>query len=158
MKAPLTPSGNRNGLALARAGLSLLFCLLLATPVSFADSPPDPDAITGTWAVAEKDAHIEIYRDDDAYSGRISWLREDGKPSKGAPRESDMYEVPKVGLVIVRNFRFDGKEYTGGRLYNPTDGRSYRGVLTLVAPDELHVRGFLLIRLLGRTTVWRRVR
>jgi uncharacterized protein (DUF2147 family) len=128
----------------------------LCTP-AFSLPSVDPDAVTGIWAVAEKNAHIEIYREGDAYYGRICWIRDDGRSSEGAPRESDMFEVPKVGLVIVRGFRFDGKEWTGGTLYNPTDGKSYRGVISLSDNGELHVRGFLWIRLLGKTTVWNRV-
>ncbi len=136
--------------------LCLLLCLALCAPAFCLTPSVDPDAITGTWVVAEKDAHIEIYREGDQYYGRICWLREDGGRSKDAPRESDMFEVPKVGLVIVRGFRFDGKQWSGGRLYNPTDVKSYRGVIRLGKNGELRVRGFLWIELLGKTTVWQR--
>jgi uncharacterized protein (DUF2147 family) len=138
----------------------LSLCVLLIALPLYPAAAPDPDAIIGTWVVAEKDAHIEIYRQGDVYFGRISWLRgqDGGKPSGAGPApEAMMHETPRVGLIIVRNFRFDGKAWKAGTLYDPTDGKSYRGIITLPGKDELHVRGYLGISLFGRTTVWHRV-
>jgi uncharacterized protein (DUF2147 family) len=142
------------------AAFSLFFCLILSDPAFCAAETLGPDAITGTWVVAEKDAHIEIYRDGDRYSGRICWLRdpEVDKPGEERLPKRERGETPKVGLIIVRAFRFDGKEWTGGTLYDPTDGKSYRGVIRLGSKGELRVRGFMGISLFGRTTVWHRLR
>ena len=105
--------------------------------------------------VAEKDAYIEIYRQGDRYFGRISWLREGSeKPGAG---EKKMHEKPTVGLVIVRDFAFNGENWTGGTLYDPTNGKSYRGMLSLGAEGLLRVRGFIGNPILGKTTIWRRV-
>ena len=141
----------------AVAALWLFLCLAIAAaPCCRAACPAD--AILGTWVVAEKDAHIEIYKQDDGYFGKISWLREDdeGKPKSNAPPPR-MHETPRKGLVIVRGFRFDGTQWKGGTLYDPTDGKSYRGVIRLDEKDRLHVRGFIAIPLFGRTTIWQRV-
>ncbi len=115
----------------------------------------------GTWVVAEKDATVEIYRRNGAYFGRLAWLREEADPnaaSPGANSGSRMYEEPRVGMVILRDFRFNGRDWEGGTLYDPTDGKTYNGILTLDRKGMLHVRGFVGIRLLGKTTVWQRVR
>jgi uncharacterized protein (DUF2147 family) len=137
-----------------------VFCLSVvfacAAPLPCAGEDLSGDAILGTWVVAEKDAHIEIYRQDNRYYGRICWLR-GGDPKPGEPPDPNMYETPRVGLVIVRGFSFDGKKWRWGTLYNPTDGRSYRGIINLDDKGRLHVRGFLGISLLGRTTIWQRV-
>lgn len=149
----------------ARAGklaplVFLSLCLFLSALPLYPATGLGPDAIVGTWVVAEKDAHIEIYRQGDAYFGRISWLREDEgvTPSGNGPApEARMHETPRVGLIIVSAFKFDGQAWKGGTLYDPTDGKSYRGIITLPAKDELHVRGYIGISLFGRTTVWHRV-
>jgi uncharacterized protein (DUF2147 family) len=138
-----------------RAGLLFAILSLLSVIASAAEGLPD-DAITGTWMVAEKDAYIDIYRQDDRYFGYISWLRGDNE--KPGAAEAKIHEIPKVGLVIVRGFVFDGHEWKGGTLYNPTNGKSYRGVISLDAKGQLHVRGFIGISLLGRTTIWQRIK
>ncbi|MGD0231409.1 MAG: DUF2147 domain-containing protein [Syntrophorhabdales bacterium] len=169
------------------ATLSLFFCLTGAA-ATCCRAASRADAIVGTWVVAEKDAHIEIYRQGDGYFGKISWLREDdekvhrggsdastqtpmpaqgGAPVRQGERRGDnkdgakkatSYETPRKGLVIVRDFRFDGNAWKWGTLYDPTDGKSYRGVISLDGNDELHVRGFIGVSFFGRTTIWQRVR
>ncbi len=126
-----------------------------------AHSGPAAGTIVGTWIVAEKDATIQIYRQDGAYFGRIAWLREEADPNAGTSvgnSDSRMHEEPRVGMVILRNFRFNGQHWEGGTLYDPTDGKTYKGTLALDPKGMLHVRGFIGIRLLGKTTVWQRVR
>ena len=152
--------GRSRWAASAPVALLLFFCLVFSAPAFCADEPLGSDAIAGTWVVAEKDAHIEIYRESDGYFGKISWMRDPAKekPGDGPPPGSKMGETPRVGIIIVRNFKFDGKEWKGGTLYDPTDGKKYRGVISLGNKGELHVRGFIGISLFGRTTVWQRVR
>jgi putative FmdB family regulatory protein len=91
--------------------------------------------------VAEKDACVDIYRDGDVYFGEISWLR---PPMPGDPAPSsatEMHEEPRVGMVILRGFRFDGREWNDGALYDPTDGKLYKGVLSLDSRGALHIKG-----------------
>jgi uncharacterized protein (DUF2147 family) len=139
---------------------ALFFFLLLALAVvaaapCLADAPA-ADAILGTWVVAEKDAHIEIYKQENRYCGRLSWLKDDDE-KPGDRQAPKMHEAPRVGMVIVRDFLFNGREWRGGTLYDPTDGKSYKGIIRLDGKGRLHVRGYLGISLLGRTTVWQRV-
>ncbi len=139
---------------------ALVWCVACPHPL-LADNGRTRDAIIGLWVVAEKDAYIEIYRRDGAYFGRIAWLREDNNPNTGSQvtaSDSRMYEEPRIGMLILRNFRFNGQDWEDGTLYDPTDGKTYKGVLTLDRKGMLHVRGFVGIRLLGKTTVWQRLR
>jgi uncharacterized protein (DUF2147 family) len=133
---------------------AFLVCLSLAGALPSWSAASDPDAIVGTWLVAEKDAHVEIYRHGDAYFGRLSWLRD----TPDSERPQDMHEVPKEGLIIIRGFKFDGKVWKDGTLYDPTDGKTYRGTIALDNRGRLRVRGFMGISLIGKTTVWERVR
>ena len=144
-------------------GLGVALCFLLWVAAGASATPclaegREPDAITGTWVVEEKDAHVEIYKHDDRYFGRLSWLKDAGEEKPAEKREPKMHETPKVGMVIVRDFRFNGRDWRGGTLYDPTDGKSYKGIIRLDGKEQLHVRGYLGISLLGRTTVWQRLR
>ncbi len=139
------------------AALSFFLCLALASGGAAPCLAGDPaaDAILGTWVVEEKDAHVEIYKQDGRYFGRLSWLKDDDKP--GDSHGPKMHEAPRVGMIIVRDFRFNGREWRGGTLYDPTDGKSYKGIIRLDSKGRLHVRGYFGISLLGRTTVWQRL-
>ncbi|MDH3984403.1 MAG: DUF2147 domain-containing protein, partial [Gammaproteobacteria bacterium] len=57
----------------------------------------------------------------------------------------------------IQNFRYDGNgEWSGGSIYDPNSGKTYRCKLRLVDPDTLKVRGFIGIALIGRTETWKR--
>jgi hypothetical protein len=60
------------------------------------------------------------------------------------------------GLQIGNGFQLDGESKAeGGSLYDPKSGRTYRGSMTRVA-DELHLRGYVGIKLFGATETWHR--
>jgi len=65
---------------------------------------------------------------------------------------------PKLSLELLKDFTFDGNDvYENGSIYDPKSGKTYRCKLTLNG-DELKVRGFIGISLLGRTEKWTRVK
>jgi uncharacterized protein (DUF2147 family) len=49
-----------------------------------------------------------------------------------------------------------GNQWQGGKLYDPEKGKTYSGKITLVSPNQLDLRGFIGISLLGRTSKWTR--
>jgi len=61
------------------------------------------------------------------------------------------------GLVVGTGFREGGDgRLSGGRLYDPTSGRTYAGVIA-VDGDVLRLRGYVGVPLLGRSETWQRV-
>ena len=63
---------------------------------------------------------------------------------------------PLCGVDIGTGFReqMPGK-LTGGKLYDPTSGKTYKGTLTL-AGDKLKLRGYVGVSLFGRSETWTR--
>ena len=122
----------------------------------------DPgDAILGEWLTAEGKAKVQIYRCDSLFCGKIVWLKEPIKNGKEAVDDKNpdpaLQNKPVIGLVIVWGFSFDGEdEWTGGKVYDPESGSTYRGKMTLKDPHTLRLRGYVLAPLLGRTEVWTR--
>jgi len=151
-----------------KTALAALFAgmmLLSAFPL-FAS---DRDSILGVWINEEKDARIELFKCGEKYCGRIVSLKEpnypagseEGKP--GTPKLDHnnpvpgLRTVPIIGLQIVRDFVFAGDGlWKDGKVYDPKNGKTYSGKMTLVSPDQLHLRGFIGISLIGRTTTWTR--
>jgi len=58
--------------------------------------------------------------------------------------------------VIIWNLAYDDGEYSGGYVYNPRDGETYRFAAQLIDDRTLKVRGYLGIPLLGQTQLWQR--
>jgi uncharacterized protein (DUF2147 family) len=122
----------------------------------------DPaDAILGEWMTADGKAKVLIYRSDSLYSGKIIWLKEPVKNGHEVVDDKNpdpaLQNMPVIGLVIVREFLFDGEdEWTGGKVYDPESGDTYSGKMTLKDAHTLRLRGYVLIPLLGRTEVWTR--
>jgi uncharacterized protein (DUF2147 family) len=125
------------------------------------------DDILGVWLNEDKDAHVEIYSENNKYYGKIIWLRdpideETGKPKLDDKNEDEsLHDRPVMGLMLLRDFVFDGDdEWEDGRIYDPKNGKDYS--CYMIFPDEtdkntLKVRGYIGFSLLGRTTYWTRV-
>jgi hypothetical protein len=65
-----------------------------------------------------------------------------------------------VGLPILRDLRPSPSEpgvWSGGEIYDPTLGRTFRARLELLDGTRLALRGYVGFELLGRTTTWIRV-
>ncbi len=128
-----------------------------------------PDDILGVWLNQEKDANIEIVRCGEKYCGKVVWLKEPNYPpdSKdgipGTPKldhknpNLELRKAPVIGLQIVHDFAFAGdNRWKNGKVYDPKNGKTYSGKMTLVSAHALHLRGFIGISLIGRTAVWTR--
>lgn len=144
----------------------VLSSLILAKASAFAAGPDD---VLGLWNTEERDARIEIYKCGMKYCGKIVWLRDPTYPAgskEGTPGmpvldhnnpEPKLRNTPLIGLSILLDFVFAGdNSWNNGRIYDSDNGKTYRGTLTLVSPNQLDVRGFIGISLIGGTTTWMR--
>ncbi len=127
------------------------------------------DDILGVWFNSEKDAQIEVFKCGEKYCGKIIWLKEPNYPegskdgTPGTPRlnhnnpDPALKKAPIIGLQIVHDFSYAGdKLWKDGKVYDPKNGKTYSGKMTLVSPQQLDLRGFIGIPLMGRTTTWTR--
>ncbi len=128
------------------------------------------DDILGFWYNEEHDGIIEIYKCAGKYCGRVVWAKEpdypeDDKMGRAGQRRVDdknpdphLRNRPIVGLKMMSGFIFYGEnKWSGGSVYDPKNGKTYSGALTLILPNKLHLRGYVLFSFLGRTTTWTRV-
>lgn len=121
------------------------------------------DAILGVWANGSNKGHIQLYKQDGKYYGKIIWLKqpfdENGKP-KVDKKNPDPKNRSKrlMGLVMLRDFKYEDGEWVGGKIYNPGDGKEYKCNMKLKDWKTLAVRGYIGISLLGKTEIFTRVR
>jgi uncharacterized protein (DUF2147 family) len=141
--------------------LSLTAAFIAATRRVFAASA-EP---VGQWYAEGGAAVVEIALCGDALCGRVVWLHspldEDGCKlrDKNNP-DPALRNRSVVGLQILGGLvASDHKplSWTGGTIYDPVSGNTYRCRLDLDGHDRLRLRGYVGIPLVGRTTTWIRV-
>ena len=142
----------------------LLFLLLMALlPASALAQLSPPDAITGKWYTPEKESIVEIYKENSAYSGRVIWAAEPfdryGKPVTDTQNPDLSLRGRRViGMAFMWGFFYEEGRWTGGKVYNMRDGKTYDAHMQLAGPNVLHLRGFIGFSLIGKTSVWERVK
>ena len=134
--------------------------LLLALAVPAAGASDDQAMlILGNWLTEARDGVIEIsIAGDGSYQGKIvggnSPQRQDQHNPDPARRSRLL-----LGQTIFQGMKYDGEgKWSGGTIYDPDSGRSYRCRLERLDAERLQVRGFVGFALLGRSQVWTRYR
>jgi uncharacterized protein (DUF2147 family) len=68
-------------------------------------------------------------------------------------------DQPVIGLEILWNLKKDDDEWSGGKILDPENGKSYKCWIQVIDEGRrLKVRGFIGISLLGRTQYWKKAR
>lgn len=121
--------------------MSLVALLLAASPV-----------LTGDWVNADRSAVIRIAPCGGGLCGRIVRVLARGVPTTDARNPDPTRRGrPLVGLAVLSGFSASG---TGGRAYNPQNGRSYRATLRLNPNGTLRVTGCVMV--ICRSQTWTR--
>ena len=65
---------------------------------------------------------------------------------------------PLLGLNIVKEFVYDGVKWTDGKIYDSRTGKTYSGNMSMTGLNQLNMRGYIGISLIGITENWKRVK
>lgn len=128
--------------------------ILLANMTYLAAQTPAQDAVVGTWFNAEKDGKVQIYKQGDKYFGKIAWSKNPRKDTENPDPKLRANEL--IGTVILKNFKYTGKSWEDGTIYDPKNGKTYSCIIKANGSNSLDIRGYVGISLLGRTTTWTR--
>jgi uncharacterized protein (DUF2147 family) len=138
-----------------KIGLSVVALLALAGAAAAAAAP-----IEGVWRTASDGGEIELHRCGEALCGRVV----ESDDIKTDPDLRDLTNKDPAlrgrrlkGLDLFHGFRGGPDLWTNGRVYNPEDGRTYRGQMELMRDGRLKVTGCLVFPLC-RSQVWTRAR
>ena len=119
--------------------------------------------VVGKWKLEDGSAIVEVYQNGDVFYGRIVWLKNpteaDGTPAvDGNNPDKSLRSRKLIGLNMLSGLKKNGGEYSGGKIYDPGNGKTYNCSMK-VDGDVLKVRGSLDKKgLLGRTMDWFRVK
>lgn len=121
---------------------------------------PPLDAVIGRWKTETRGGIVEIQRCGASICGRIltsDALRIDPTLKDARNGNAALRNRPLRGLQILSGFTAGRAGWTGGRIYNAEEGRTYTADVTPEGADRLKVRG-CVFRPLCRTQTWTRVR
>lgn len=137
------------------AAIALLLCAWPLTSTLAFDAPTPP--ILGRWLTEPRDGIIEITAGaDGAYQGKIIGGNAPGRVDAKNPDASRRQQL-LLGQIILMGMHPDGENtWSGGTIYEPDTGRTYKCRIELIDRDHLKVRGFIGISLLGRSQTWTR--
>ena len=120
--------------------------------------------LIGKWLSEDGDAIINIFEDHGEIFGKIIWLKEPNN-AEGHPKVDDKNPNPALrrrktlGLVIMKNFVYKkGLFWSDGSIYDPKSGKTYDANIEMKEKDVLSLRGYIGISLIGRSSVWHRVK
>ena len=141
----------------------LLILLLSALSVTLSAKEVTEDDVLGFWLSQERTAMIQIKKEKGKIVGDMVWLK---RIHTGEVKDIFDVENPKkskrsrslMGLRMLKGFKFKGKKWSGGEIYDPKSGKTYDSTMKLKDANTLKLRGFIGISLIGKTRTWSRQR
>ena len=137
-------------MTLARLALATVAVVALATPALAADS------VEGLWLVQAGTAKVKVApcADKSKMCGQITWLK--NGPAKDANNpDASLRERPLVGMLMIRDFKSAGPgKWTGGKIYDPSSGKTYGSKMNANADGTLKVEGCVSVVCQAQT--WKR--
>ena len=129
------------GSRLSRAGLAGFGALALALSLASGGAVLAQD-VAGTWLRESGASRVRFAKCGEALCGTLAWLKDTNGPAK-------------VGQRIFYDMKPSGDGKWSGSAFNPEDGKTYSGTMTL-AGDRLTTSGCVLGGLICRSVVWNR--
>jgi uncharacterized protein (DUF2147 family) len=140
--------------------LSLVCLAAYAPPAAHAAQSASPIGLWKTFddKTGKPRAIVRIYEQGGKLFGRIEQsFTPGGETRVCVPCTDERKNQPIIGLVIIRNIKPDGNDYSGGDILDPESGSVYRCKMHLEQGGTVLVlRGYIGFSLLGRTQTWQR--
>jgi len=121
-----------------------------------------PSAV-GRWTTIDDETKkpksvITIYEEGGKLFGKIEKLFREPNEEQNPlcdKCEGALKNQPILGMVILRNLEKDDKEWTGGTILDPANGKTYKCKIAVEdGGKKLKVRGYIGMALIGRTQYW----
>lgn len=126
------------------------------------------DKILGIYRVvgdASKEVvKVKISKKGESYQAQIIWME---KPlTESGEIKRDRYNpdpalrsVRGDQIVLAWGLKYDSKEneWSGGKIYDPDSGKTYKTVFKFDSPTNLKVRGYIGMPAFGRTMNWKKI-
>lgn len=138
------------------------FVVFIICSSSIYSQAQSSDDITGIWWNDSKTSKIKVEKKEGKYIGTIVYIIPE-KYINGAPEkdnknpDADLKNRSRLNLQILSGLVYNSsaKEWAGGSIYDPNNGKTYDCYVWLEGKDTLQLKGFVAgIRMLGRKSAW----
>jgi uncharacterized protein (DUF2147 family) len=136
---------------------SMIFGALAA--ISFAGAAA-ASPIAGVWRTPVHNADIEVFDCGSAVCGKVinsDLLRANPEMKDVHNSDTGLRDRQVKGLQMISGFTGGPSEWKGGEIYNPDDGHTYHGTITMQDPNTLKLTGCVVFPLC-KSQVWHRER
>ncbi len=136
------------------------FGILTLATLTIAATSAQANPVEGRWYTEGNKAIVAIAPCGKLLCGTITWaapVPATGKsPNDINNGDPALRTRPLVGIQILSGFKPSGARWTGGAIYNPTNGKTYNSELALGSDGVLKVSGCVAI--FCKTQNWKRAR
>ena len=132
---------------------------LVSTSLSLPAGAVEADPVLGTWRTPSKHGVVRIERCGASICGRL--VESDNIRTNPDLRDVNNKDESRrarrlKGLQILSGFRLEGNKWTGGTIYNPEDGGTYKATITPEGAQTLKLKG-CIVWPLCKTQTWKRI-
>jgi uncharacterized protein (DUF2147 family) len=119
--------------------------------------------LTGKWKTiddetGEAKSIVEIYEHQGQFYGKIvTLLSKDDQGKRCEKCTGKEHNQPIEGLIILKGLKKEGDLFKGGQILDPKSGKTYKCEISFSNSNELKVRGYIGISLIGRSQIWKRI-
>ena len=119
--------------------------------------------ITGQWKTigdidkVEKSI-VEIYEENGKLYGKVLKLLPSAAHTHCDRCPGELKGKPIEGMVILRDLEKTADGGRNGKVFDPSNGKTYQAYIELESPDKLKLRGYIGTPALGRSQYWYRVK
>jgi uncharacterized protein (DUF2147 family) len=144
-------------MTIQRLKCSTAFMFLVAVAGGAMAGDDKQSGILANWLTESKDGIIQISSvAGGIYEGRIVGGNQPGRVDEKNP-DPTLRGRPLRGAIILQHLHYDGDgKWSGGAIYEPDSGRTYKCRVELIDSEHLKMHGFIGISLLGKSQIWTR--
>lgn len=119
-----------------------MFVALMASFYSVSSALASPE---GIWLRSNQETKIQIAKCGNAYCGTTVWMIASKRDKKDRNNpDPDLQNRSVIGIMIFDDMVKDGDNTYTGTLYNPEDGKTYSGTLTVLSDSKLKLKGCVI--------------
>jgi uncharacterized protein (DUF2147 family) len=132
-----------------------LFILLLIISTSIS-----AQTIFGKWENLDEetnkvDSVIEVYKKNGKAYAKIIEITDKSRQEALCDKcKGNRKNNLILGMNILTGLKKDGKEWNGGKILDPKNGKEYKCYIQLENSNKLKIRGYYGIAAFGRTAYW----
>lgn len=132
---------------------SFVLAALVAATAPWAQAQTAPQ---GRWITESGNLEIDVAPCGNALCGKVVRVLANRSMSAPGAELTPADPRPVLGMQILNDLRPADDGAFAGSIYNRENGKTYSATVRPSAPDQLLVRGYVLLPLFGKTQVWRR--